>query len=218
MPLAGSPCPRLPPPHADRFSARYARLAQMLPSQALLRGLPCPRTPAAMRFVCSASAACASSRYSRCGMTLRAPVAFSFRHPALSLWRCYARGFAAPRAGVSGTSPATHRVGLAHTAAPPFSSLPCTPSSCATSALLAHHRLSVISSCSRPSAALPLSGSCARCAAGRAITHAPFGALPTVGRAVSAYGRIFCRLALCVAGRFSHGFPMSPARHSLPMR
>lgn len=25
-------------------------------------------------------------------MTLRAPVAFSFRHPALSLWRCYALG------------------------------------------------------------------------------------------------------------------------------
>lgn len=98
----------------------------------------------------------------------------------------------------------------------PFS-LPCTPSSCATSALLAHHRLSVISGFSRPSAALPLSGSCARCAAGRAITHAPCVALATLGRAVSAYGRIFCRLALCVAGRFSHGFPMSPARHSLPM-
>ena len=27
--------PRLPPPHAGRFSARFARLAQMLPSQAL---------------------------------------------------------------------------------------------------------------------------------------------------------------------------------------
>ena len=176
-----------------------------------------PRTPAAMRLVCSASAACASSRYSRCGMTLRAPVAFSFRHPALSLWRCYARRFAAPRAGVSGSSPATRRVGLAQTDAPPLFSLPCTPSSCATSALLAHHRHSVISSCSRPLAALPLSGSCARCAAGRAITHAPCVALATLGRAVSAYGRIFCRLALCVAGRFSHGFPMSSARHSLPM-
>ena len=98
----------------------------------------------------------------------------------------------------------------------PFS-LPCTPSSCATAALLAHHRLSVLSGRSRPSAALPLSGSCARCAAGRAITHAPCVALATLGRAVSAYGRIFCRLALCVAGRFSHGFPMSPARHSFPM-
>lgn len=98
----------------------------------------------------------------------------------------------------------------------PFS-LPCTPSSCATSSLLAHHRFSVISGFSRPSAALPLSGSCARCAAGRAITHAPYVALPTVGRSVSAYGRFFCRLALCVAGRLEHGFPMSPARHSLPM-
>ena len=28
--------PRLPPPHAGRFSARFARLAQMLPRQALL--------------------------------------------------------------------------------------------------------------------------------------------------------------------------------------
>ena len=50
-------------------------------------------------------------------MTLRAPVAFSFRHPALSLGRCYAWRFAAPRAGVSGTSPATRCVGLALTAA-----------------------------------------------------------------------------------------------------
>lgn len=64
-----------------------------------LRGLPCPRTPAALRVVGSASAACASSRYSRCGMTLRAPVAFSFRHPALCMRRGYERGFAAPRAG-----------------------------------------------------------------------------------------------------------------------
>lgn len=98
----------------------------------------------------------------------------------------------------------------------PFS-LPCTPSSCATSSLLAHHRLSVISGFSRPSAALPLSGSCARCAAGRAVAHAPCVALATLGRAVSAYGRIFCRLALCVAGRLVHSFPMTPACHSLPM-
>ena len=77
------------------------------------RGLPCPRTPAALRGVGSASAACASSRYSRCGMTLRAPVAFSFRHPALCLWRCYAQGFAAPRAPLRAPRGATRRVGLA---------------------------------------------------------------------------------------------------------
>ena len=81
--------------------------------RSLTRGLPCPRTPAALRCVGSASAACASSRYSRCGMTLRAPVAFSLRHPALSLWRCYAQGFAAPRAPLRPPRGATRRVGLA---------------------------------------------------------------------------------------------------------
>lgn len=98
-----------------------ARCTLELKKKYAMRGLPCPRAPAAMRLVYSASAACASSPYSGCGMTLRAPVAFSLRHPALSLWRCYAQGFAVPRAGVSGTSPAARRVGLALTGAPPFS-------------------------------------------------------------------------------------------------
>ena len=64
--------------------ARYARgLAGALSLRWGLRivgGSPAPVPPRASR---SASAACASSPCSGCGMTLRAPVAFSFRHPAL---------------------------------------------------------------------------------------------------------------------------------------
>ena len=132
--------PRPPAPFACASALAPRRRTPPSPTalafQRNTQGLPCPRTPAALRVVGSASAACASSRYSRCGMTLRAPVAFSLRHPALCLWRCYAQGFAAPRAGVSGTSPATRRVGLALIVPPSalalvFRYLACHP--------LAHH-------------------------------------------------------------------------------
>lgn len=83
---------------------------------------------------------------------------------------------------------------------------------------------------SRPTGALPLSGSCAPRATGRAIRHAPRGALPApFGRGVRfpsglslrsaqrlVASLLFCRLARGVAGQVCMGFPLLAASQGLP--
>lgn len=130
-------------PAPPTLRRQQRRIASLIACYAM-RGLPCPRTPAAMRVVGSASPACASSRSSRCGMTLRAAVAFSFRHPALSLRRSYARGFAAPRAPLRAPRGATRRVGLALVVPP--SALALVFHYFASRPLARHHRCWALSS------------------------------------------------------------------------
>lgn len=106
-----------------------------------LRGLPCPRPPACMRLVCSASALAAGPRRYRLWNDAAPPVALSFRHPAFPCGCTQTCGGVAPSSAGGGAPlppPAGARLALiVPPPAPPVcNQYLCMPPSCASSSYL----------------------------------------------------------------------------------